>query len=95
MDHKIIPTLLSIGFLVFCLYLVFQKPIGQINAMCAPVNYVGQVFSATARMADGPASADAVTKRFDGYFHGCRLWFWNVIYEKKYRELKEDSGGSK
>lgn len=95
MDHKIIPTLLSIGFLVFCLYLVFQSPIGQLNAMCAPVNYAGQVFSATARMADGPESANAMTKRFDSYFQGCRLWFWNVLYEKKYRELKEDSGVSK
>ena len=91
MDHKIIPTLLSIGFIVFCLYLIFQSPIGRLNAICTPVNGIGAVFSATARMADGAEAARAMDQRFEGYFHGCRLWLWNIVYEEKYQQIKKES----
>lgn len=88
MNEKLIPTLLSIAFVVFLLYLLVASPLAKLNALCSPVNGVGAVAAATVRMSGGPESAAATSKKFDGYFNGCRLWFWNIFYEDKYREMK-------
>ena len=88
MNEKLIPTLLSIAFVVFLLYLLVVSPLGKLNALCSPVTAAGAVASATVRMAGGPESARATQTKFEGYFNGCRIWFWNIFYEDKYREMK-------
>lgn len=87
MDSKLIPTLASLAFVLFVLYLVLASPVSKLNAMCWPVSGAGQVVVATSRMISGESTARGMAKSWDRHFQTCRLWVWNIFYEEQYRAL--------
>jgi hypothetical protein len=86
MNEKLIPTLLSIGFVVFVIFVVLTSPLRKLNALCWPVEGLGDVVVAGARMLQGESQAQAQRLKWEKNFNTCRVFFWNLFYEDAYRK---------
>lgn len=91
MDHKIIPTFLSVVFVMAVLYaLIMMTPLEKIDFACKPfTTWPGTLMSAAIRVGD-PATARKFDQAVDRGFNGCRRWLWIAFYQERYERLKAE-----